>query len=166
MSNLPSLIQRVRARKHPSDVQGIDRLFEFDYMGSSEFEFGTLGKALKIMRAAKKDWKVETVEVEVADAGDRTQPAAVRDVVAYFVGRPEDRETAKKLLEDQLQKHHQHHTKEITSMRVSFGLAEPFGYGVYDGWWTVDAGWQSYRPSTPFVIFRKREHAEMWLGEL
>lgn len=124
---LPSLIQRIRVRKEPYDgAKGIDKFFDFDYMGSSEFEWGALPKALKIMREAKtKDWKVTKLAVGV-------DPAST-GLTAFVVGHPDDLPIAEALLRDQLQKCPKHYTKEITSIRVSFGLAKPFGYGEYDG---------------------------------
>lgn len=164
-NRLPSLIQRVRFNKDSNEHgTGIDRLFAFDYMGSSEFEWGALPKALKLMREVKtKEWKVEHLYVEVSGDG-----ASTHDIDAYFVGRPEDLQIAESLLRDQLQKRPQHRTKEITSIRVSYGLDEPFGYGIFDGWWAIDAGrWTPHgKPATdsiPFVIFRKKEHAKAWL---
>ena len=159
---LPKLIQRIRFRKEPyGRMKGVDKFFDFDYMGSAEFEFGALPKALKIMREARtKDWKVTKLAVGV-------DPAST-NLAAFFVGHPDDLPIAEALLRDQLQKCPKHYTKEITSIRVSYGLDEPFGYGVYDGWWAVDAGrWTPHgRPATdsrPFVIFREKEHAGMWL---
>jgi hypothetical protein len=83
MEHLPSLIQRVRYRKN--DLRkGIDAFFEFDYMGSSEFEWGALPKSLKLMRELRMkdpdssktpDWKVEKL--------------SVGPHIAYYVGHPE-----------------------------------------------------------------------------
>lgn len=42
----PHLVQRGKFRNQ-KEFQGIDSLVEFDYMGSSEFEFGALARALK-----------------------------------------------------------------------------------------------------------------------
>lgn len=44
--NTPYLVQRGTFRK-TDKFEGLDSLVAYDYMGSAEFEFGTLGKALK-----------------------------------------------------------------------------------------------------------------------
>lgn len=46
------LVQRLTRTDRPNRV-GFDGMFECDYMGSSEFEFGALPASLKRMRAAK-----------------------------------------------------------------------------------------------------------------
>ena len=110
MVKLPRLIQRISAREKPCyDAKGdIDRLFKFDYMGSSEFEWGALPRALKQMREQKtKDWKVERIRVKLQTI----------DVDAYFVGRPDTSEVAEALLRSELEKNPQHRTLEITSIR-------------------------------------------------
>lgn len=44
----PYLVQRGKF-KSPDKITGIDSLIEFDYMGSAEFEYGALPKALKVL---------------------------------------------------------------------------------------------------------------------
>jgi hypothetical protein len=43
---IPDLIQRARFMDRPHK-EGLDSILQYDYMGSSEFEFGALGKSLK-----------------------------------------------------------------------------------------------------------------------
>lgn len=50
----PYLIQRAKFQKR--EKTGIDSLLSFDYMGSSEFEFGALPKALKRVRESEKEY--------------------------------------------------------------------------------------------------------------
>jgi len=50
----PYLIQRAKFEKR--EGKGIDTLLGFDYMGSSEFEWGALPKALKRTRENEKDY--------------------------------------------------------------------------------------------------------------
>lgn len=49
------LIQRGKFQRRDFK-QGIDSILSFDYMGSSEFEFGALGKSLKRVRDLAKDY--------------------------------------------------------------------------------------------------------------
>ena len=51
----PYLIQRARFENR-EDAKGIDKLLSFDYMGSSEFEWGALPKALKRVRENLADY--------------------------------------------------------------------------------------------------------------
>lgn len=46
----PYLIQRAKFQSRP-EKKGIDAILRFDYMGSSEFEFGAMGKSLQAIRA-------------------------------------------------------------------------------------------------------------------
>jgi hypothetical protein len=56
------LVQRMTRNTHPFEKdRGIDRHFSLDYMGSSEFEWGAVPKALKRMR----ENKVEVSERQV-----------------------------------------------------------------------------------------------------
>jgi hypothetical protein len=183
VKRLPYLIQRLRLRRRGvSLVKGIDAVFEFDYMGSSEFEWGSLPRSLKIMRDLRErdrtaippvEWKVEEIGVEVA-----LTPSSTTDITAFFVGRADDKEMATSFLRDQLGDNglgtRPGSTKERTEMREAFGV-EGSSTSSVDGWWAVDAGWEAMHskdtplelfPVLPFVIFRKREHAELWLKEM
>lgn len=51
----PYLIQRAKFENRP-DKKGIDQLLSFDYMGSSEFEWGALPKSLKRVRENLADY--------------------------------------------------------------------------------------------------------------
>ena len=51
----PYLIQRAKFENRPYK-KGIDQLLSFDYMGSSEFEWGALPKALKRVRENLADY--------------------------------------------------------------------------------------------------------------
>src|SRR5690349_6592813 len=89
--NLPYLIQRVHRRKtRDTNAKGeIDAVFSFDYMGSSEFEFGALPKALKAMREAK----IKAVE-EIFDPTSEKR--------CFMVGASEAKDVATALFIDQL----------------------------------------------------------------
>ena len=63
----PYLVQRGRLREN-KDRKGLDALIAFDYMGSSEFEFGALNKSLKAIRAELKFYQNQTVYFENAGA--------------------------------------------------------------------------------------------------
>lgn len=72
------LVQRLSLNEHPFErQQGFDRVFSCEYMGSAEFEFGTVPQALKRLREAP----VEARALEVTIDG------VSREV--HFVGHPE-----------------------------------------------------------------------------
>lgn len=140
------LVQRIRRRDMPSS-KGIDALFEFDYMGAAEFEFGALPKALKAMRAAKsKRWRPQKI-----DFGNyRT----------YYVGAPDVIGVAAQLFEDQFKPiGERHRLKELTYIRESYIDEERRGILPFDAWWALD-------PVPPFALFKQKDHAEAWLGAL
>ncbi len=55
----PYLIQRARFCTDPTERdKGLDRLLNFDYMGSAEFEWGALPKALERMRSSLGSYRM------------------------------------------------------------------------------------------------------------
>lgn len=145
--DFPYLVQRVIFRKNsPNSAKGVDKYFGFDYMGSSEFEWGALPKALEEMRAAHPaKWKPKKIQV--------------KDKIVWYVGSEESFPCAEALFKDQLggQKCR---LKEITGIAASLSPKEPRPfYSGYDGWWAIDA-------QPPWAFFIKKEHAKMWLEGL
>jgi hypothetical protein len=141
---IPYLIQRVSRRKHIADHQkGFDRIFELDYMGSSEFEFGTIPQALKAMRANKNsDWTIRSIVV-----GKHT---------AYFVGAPNMLNIATQVFEDELKESYSERKfrhKERTAIYESYHPSEKNKYSQHDAWWALDV-------EMPFFLFKNKKHAE------
>ena len=60
--NKPYLIQRMRFRKGPEKNPSFDQLLLMEYMGSSDFEWGALPKALKILCKAADELEVVKVK--------------------------------------------------------------------------------------------------------
>lgn len=58
----PYYIQRATFQDQPHR-EGIDSILNFDYMGSSEFEFGALNHSLKRIRAALPEYRLAHVPV-------------------------------------------------------------------------------------------------------
>jgi len=145
--DFPYLIQRVIFLVHPlEDKKGVDKYFHFDYMGSSEFEWGVLPKALKEMRAALTDeWKPKKIQV--------------KDKVVWYVGAEESFLCAEALFLDQLGSR-RCRLKEITGIADSISPKEPpAAYSGYDGWWALDG-------EPPWAFFIKKEYAQEWLKGL
>lgn len=59
----PYLIQTARFKSN-FGKPGIDKLLRFDYMGSSEFEFGALPAALNVIRTKIKEYRLHTIIIE------------------------------------------------------------------------------------------------------
>lgn len=60
MENMtPYYIQRATFSNRPRE--GVDGVLEFDYMGSSEFEFGAIGNSLKRIRSATEKYTLAPV---------------------------------------------------------------------------------------------------------
>jgi hypothetical protein len=155
---MPTLIQRIHRRREVSEhSKGVDRLFEFDYMGRSEFEWGAIPQALKAMRANKnQDWTIRSI--------------TAHGVTGYYVGSPETFNVAVQVFEDQLKPRSEQQMRplEWTGMREAY-FPEPrpepkrkskkpvYEPRRFDGWWVLDA-------SMPFLIFKDKAHAEDWMG--
>lgn len=65
----PYLIQRGNFQDRPYKT-GIDRILKFDYMGSSEFEWGALGTSLKRIRENIEEYTLALVDITTADGVD------------------------------------------------------------------------------------------------
>jgi hypothetical protein len=62
------LVQRLQAKRAPhSPAKGFDGYFSLDYMGSSEFEWGAIPKALKAMRERPVVVEPQTVSIDGLD---------------------------------------------------------------------------------------------------
>jgi hypothetical protein len=145
--SLPTLIQRVQRRTYESEhSKGIDRLFEFDYMGSSEFEFNTVPKALKAMRAAK-------------DESWRVRPIMAHGVTCYHVGGSFNE--AVQVFDEELKERaeRKYRPLEWTYIRETFFPERKSALGPFNGWWALDA-------EVPFILFKDRKHAEEFLALL
>lgn len=146
----PHLIQRVEWMDPPRDKEGVDRYFGFNYMGSSEFEWGSLPSALRFMREDVAKWD-KHLPVEMR----------VREHVAWYVGPPEGLDQAQKLFGWQLDEKKRYDTKdwylkERTEIHDAYFPRKEWPCRTV-GWWAIDAS------PCPWVFFMKKEHAEQWL---
>lgn len=146
----PHLVQRVEWMDPPRDRGGVDRYFGFSYMGSSEFEWGSLPSALKYMREDVAKWD-ENLPVEMR----------VRDHVAWYVGPPEGLAVAEALFAWQLDEkrryvHKDWYLKERTEIRDAYIPSGQWECKVI-GWWAIDAA------PCPWAFFMEKAHAEQWL---
>lgn len=145
---LPYLVQRVRRRKRLLTASGLDGVFEFDYMGSAEFEFGALPKARKAMVAVVDNLRLHQIRQS--------------DVLLYFVGVDDHKKTAEEWVRADLEEDWR--GKEPSELRAAFGklsrVDRTFGWKPTPsetiGWWAVDQ-------DPPWVCFKHEEHAQEWL---
>ena len=157
------LIQRVIPRPEPfSGKKGIDRWFNFDYMGASEFEYGTMFHTVKLMRAQGNLIGIDRISAEVGGNVYR----------AYFVGRREERKLAELLFEDQLNgsiQDRETRTLERSEISVAYGTDRPKHHA---GRLTRVTGWVAVvekhkeAPFVPFAFFQSERDAGMWLRQL
>jgi len=141
------VIRRRQANEHR---KGIDQHFSFDYMGSSEFEFGTLPDALKRTRAHKgrKKWKVTPIVFVVE--GQR--------LTAHYVGEPANIQAVRQILVDQVSDTRALRFKEATYLRLAYMSEWREGQpGETDvgGWWAIT--------DVPYAFFKEKADAELWL---
>ena len=145
----PWLVQRVKLNQSPNAKdKGVDAYFGFDYMGSAEFEFGALFKALKVMR-------------ENADAYG--EPVRLKDEngrVIWFVG-PEDKLAfATEFFADQSYDKREIRLKECSRMVDAYQPERPeYGERAPIGWWAIDQ-------EIPWLLFVKKDDAREWLSRL
>lgn len=137
----PYLVQRVLHRLHGGEHQkGVDRYFAFDYMGSSEFEFGALPASLKVMRAQTnvlKRWKYHLGN-------------------AWYYGPEDCVKEAFEFFQSQLQGLREYDLKERTSIKESYELRPENDYAKsIIGWWAL-----SSRGEPSYVFFKSKEDAE------
>jgi hypothetical protein len=59
----PYLVQRAKFQDKPNG-KGVDAILQFDYMGSSEFEFGALGNSLRAIRPEIDEYDYYPLEIE------------------------------------------------------------------------------------------------------
>jgi len=86
--NSPYLVQRAKFKKDVSENTGIDSILNLDYMGSAEFEFGSLPKSLKEMCSKIAKIKVTMVKDVINYKGQRLclicSDDQVEDITKFF----------------------------------------------------------------------------------
>lgn len=128
------LVQRLESRRPVLDAsRGFDAYFTLDYMGSAEFEWGAVPKALKSMR--RKPASIESVTVDF--------PAGARTV--HFVGPRGVSENAEPMAEwarGEGGRRYPFFGKEWTHFDHAVA-GEAYPYSRADAWWDLqnDVAW-------------------------
>ena len=165
MIRTPFLIQRICREQHNTDKGSLDDCFEWDYMGSSEFEWGALPRAIFTLRA--HDENKELTCMDITSRGGPDQP----DYTCTFVGPVSLLHEAAATFDEDLGRSPARHRKEGTYIRKTYEGAQ--GYGHFVGWLALSNNGRlpsvpdmlklKVRETKSWAIFRKREHAEMFL---
>jgi hypothetical protein len=118
------LIQRAEII-HPYQLDGVlSKAVNFDYMGSSEFEFGALPASLRELQAEQEFLKLE-INDDIRDEQDRPL------IVLHTVSTENWKKYRSVLL---LLREGKYQTKEITK----FEADNPFKFIKSDFWWDVN----------------------------
>ncbi len=138
----PYLVQRIITRDVPCPAKkGVDKYFSFDYMGSSEFEYGALPEALRRTR--------------IGDCRELIKIESPGMYSCWYVGPGTLYEAAKTFFIDQLQDQ-KWFLKERAEVALSYGVGCVTETTRVTGWWALDS-------STPWAIFKTKDEARLWL---
>ena len=139
--NKPYLVQRAKFKKDVVENTGIDSILNLDYMGSAEFEFGSLPKSLKEMCEKIANLKVTMVKDVINYKGQRLclvcSDDQVEDITKFFKA-----ETDRSSREYRLKEYSG--ISEAVSGKDSRG--EPVkedGYYTVEFWWDIDNNWMA-----------------------
>jgi len=113
----PYLVQRGKF-KQPAKIEGIDSLIQFDYMGSSEFEFGALPKALKEICTVLPELECLWSNIRVGNKN------------LAFLCRPEDEMVLREFWQKAINDRYSVRTKEL------LWYGDKIGDGI-DFWWDI-----------------------------
>lgn len=152
-----NLIQRIeKRRKTDSTRKYVDRHFSFDYMGSAEFEFGQLSKAMTQMLVDFPQFFKAPKRIDYANH------------ICWFVGEEKGYKEASQFFKVQLYKDHAMHwpIKEPSYIEFAYRTSNNedwFSLGErIIGWWCVDIR----EEIPPWAIFKYPEDAALWLDEI
>jgi hypothetical protein len=127
----------------------IGTFFSFDYMGSSEFEWGAIPKAKKslldLLNAEGSEGLAEPVKIKVGEN------------VAWYVGPKTQLELAKVFFASELE-------NDYTGMKERSEIRDSYQNPSFNGWWCIDGGSREGAPL--FGLFMKKDHARDFLRGL
>lgn len=151
-------IQRVE--KHISEFKenkyGIDYFVSFDYMGSAEYEFGAVSRTWKFMKENFREYKMETIPMEL---GGKTYN------VFCVIPRDTDKEYMTDLFKDLYENNYR--TKESTWVcdideLVNDKTAYQVGWlNLITGYWSNEVPWfATISPSIAFYWYKEMSLSE------
>jgi len=121
----PYLIQRAEINNPlAAEDSRLSNAVDFDYMGSSEFEFGALPKSFRRIEAAADNWKMRVVsEIKEEESSLR--------VYSSF----DDKEFAAYLVHLRALRQDKYHTKETTRFKKGY---EQSKISPCNFWWDIN----------------------------
>ncbi len=126
------LVQRCRFKDTPNDkITGWDSLFNNDYMGSSEFEFGALPKSLKQLLKNRGAYVCIDSGIKAKDGKSLMLfclPSVVSDVKEFLISKSENEHTIS--------------TKEGVWLKEA--LSGDSGWVNCNAWWDVENHWVAF----------------------
>ena len=157
---LPYLVQRLKKTFSGEGRKGVDRYFSMDYMGSAEFEYGSLPAALRAMRAAVP--LPEPVEIKATRDGQPVSgwyvgdPAHL-DVASYWFSGLIASDDARMsfFMNESANVYEAYGTDTLPATRARQEARRNYHKDIL-GWWCVD-------DSRTWAIFTTKEHAHNWL---
>ena len=129
----PYLVQRGKFENtKDKDIAGIDSLIRFDYMGSAEFEWGSLPASLK---AIMRNWSnyIET-SVKVTNIGGRIE-------TELFITCKKNEEDAVKEIVRKLAEEDKYRTKEYVGLKKLINGDDYITKERVDFWWDIREDW-------------------------
>lgn len=145
----PYLVQRLRHHEARGVENNIARFFDFDYMGSSEFEFGSIPRAKKALNAAMPV-PVHPEPVKITEGAH----------TAWYVGPDAHLKLARAWFREELAADHTG-MKERSNLRESY--TAPTNWSP-NGWFCVDGGWKEGR--AVWGLFTTKEFAQDFIKGL
>lgn len=145
----PYLVQRLQVRTFGADQRkGVDREFEMDYMGSAEFEFGSLPKSLREMRKLGDANQKSMFEISF---GKTTH-------TVFYYGPSEHLEVAKDLFTDHLVCRYgkKYPLKERSEIQDAFFNNDETKNETV-AWWDIDNNW---------IAFKSKKLRDKWINAL
>ena len=150
----PYLIQRCKEKSRAKEsITGIDSLLSFDYMGSSEFEWGALPAALRRI-------------CEIADRLEVTPVPFKKKKKLFLVCSAHEKLEAIKMLGQVADE--KHRTKEYVGIEAYLkGTEDQRGYRGYSAWWDIDHRWFACidEELAELVIYAIKKVRDRWKQE-
>lgn len=124
MKTKPYLIQRGTFKSINSSITGIDQLITYDYMGSSEFEYGALPKSLKQMCIHIDEYEIY-----------KTDHTSKDNEGLFILCKPEDTALIKKFIDEIIENEYSWNLKEYPRLKQSLNKERFYNYNM---WWDID----------------------------
>lgn len=132
------------------DVTGVDSLFDYDYMGAAEYEFGSLGKSLRriVPRCA---------EYEIVDTCHRFQGGAWLMVFCEKTKRADALRDIADIVTRKIR------TQEGSYLPEVLAGQDPSFYCT-EAWWAIDDDWIAFRGAerAPLIFAAIEAVANRW----